>query len=60
MLERSVEALGWFGDRSALDTLGWVRENVRDANDRTRTKVRHVLDEPDFYLAGPPRDVPEK
>lgn len=60
IMERSVEASGWFGDRSTLPTVTWIRDHVPDLRARQVAKVRHILDEPDVYLDGPPRDVPEK
>ena len=60
VMERSVEALGWFGDSTSLETVAWIRDNVRDLNARQRAKIRNVLDAPATYLDGPPREVPEE
>lgn len=60
VMERSVEALGWFGDRTTLATLTWMQTNLTDLHDRQVAKVRHARDEPATYLEGPPREIPER
>jgi hypothetical protein len=60
VMERSVEALGWFGDRGALSTVVWLRDHGQKLNERQKTKLARVIESPDLHLAGPPRDVAEK
>jgi len=60
VMERSVEALGWFGDRGALPTVVWLRDHATDLNARQKAKIARVIESPDLYLVGPPRDVSAK
>jgi hypothetical protein len=60
VMERSVEALGWFGDKSVLATVAWTREHAPELLPRQVAKLQHILDEPDLYLDGPPREVPDE
>lgn len=57
--ERSIEALGWFGNRSAIPTVEWIRDHVPGLIERQQLKIRHILDEPELYLEGPHREMPE-
>jgi hypothetical protein len=59
VMERSVEALGWFGDRSAIPVAAWILENSPGIIERQVVKIRTVLDEPGRYLEGPPRNLPK-
>jgi hypothetical protein len=60
VMDRSVEALGWFGDRGALPTVVWLRDHATKLNARQTAKLARVIETPDAYLAGPPREVTEK
>ena len=59
VMERSVEALGWFGDRSAIPVATWLLDHASEIIDRQVVKIRTVLDEPGSYLEGPPRSLPK-
>jgi len=60
VMERSVEALGWFGDRGALPTVVWLRDHATDLNERQKAKLARVIETPDLYLSGPPREATDK
>ncbi|MCE9581880.1 MAG: hypothetical protein K8T20_05115 [Planctomycetes bacterium] len=59
VMERSIEALGWFGDRSAIPTITWIRDHAHKLIQRQEVKIRHILEEPGVFLEGPPREVAE-
>jgi len=59
VMELSVEALGLFGNRGALDTLRDLRERHQSSVPRGHNKIRNVLASPDHYLEGPPQKVPD-
>lgn len=60
VMERSVEALGWFGDRSAIPAAAWILDHAPEIIERQVVKIRTVLDEPGSYLEGPPRSLPKQ
>lgn len=59
VMERSVEALGWFGNRTTLAAVEWTRNSRMDFQERQKAKLDHVRNEPEIYLEGPPKAVPE-
>ena len=60
VMERSIEAQGWFGDRSAIPVAAWILDHAPGIIERQVVKIRTVLDQPGRYLEGPPQNLPEK
>lgn len=59
VMERSVEALGSFGDRSCEETVRFLVDTYPNPLPRQQAKLRNVLENPETYLEGPPRAVRE-
>lgn len=60
VLDRSLDAVEWFGNRNALTTLAWIRDHGWDVGHGRALHARWVLDEPSKYLEGPPPEVQEQ
>jgi hypothetical protein len=57
VLDRSCDALAWFGNRSALPTLAWLRDHGEDVGHGRALRARWAIDDPGEYLEGPPPAV---
>jgi hypothetical protein len=60
VMGRSVDALGWFGDRGALPTVVWLRDRLGDHGEPKLSTFARVIEKPDLYLSGPPQELGAK
>ncbi len=59
VMEHSLEALGWLGRSSAIDTVRYLLERYPSPLPRHTAKMKRLLSEPERFLAGPPAELTE-
>jgi hypothetical protein len=60
VMERSVEALGVFGNAEALPTLRHLDREYERPQPRQRAKIRNAIERPEHYLAGEAKVLPDE
>ena len=60
VLERSLAALSWFGNRDAIPTLEWLRDHGDDVGHGRAKTAREVIDSASTSLEGPPPEMSER